>query len=159
MAMEDECLLKLLLPNSSWKLEKAVCSHGLFMMSPNHWDPLSRSFSRPLHLSLDDNGHAPPSSVMVRIFHPQETPNSLHDKVYNTGSISLSSKEQDTLLGQVARMLRLSETDERNAREFEMIVSEESKENDYMKNFGGRVFRSPTLFEDMVKCILLCNCQ
>ena len=23
----------------------------------------------------------------------------------------------------------------------------------------GRVFRSPTLFEDMVKCILLCNCQ
>jgi len=23
----------------------------------------------------------------------------------------------------------------------------------------GRIFRSPTLFEDMVKCILLCNCQ
>ncbi|KAK3182897.1 hypothetical protein Dsin_030183 [Dipteronia sinensis] len=100
MAIEDECLLKLLLPNSSWKLEKAVCSHGLFMMSPNHWDPLSRSFWRPLHLSLDDNGHAPPPSVMVRIFHPQETPNPLHVKVYNTGSVSLSSKEQDTLLGQ-----------------------------------------------------------
>ncbi|KAK3182982.1 hypothetical protein Dsin_030268 [Dipteronia sinensis] len=159
MAMEDECLLKLLLPNSSWKLEKAVCSHGLFMMSPNHWDPLSRSFWRPLHLSLDENGHAPPPSVMVRIFHPQETPNLLHVKVYNTGSVSLSSKEQDNLLGQVARMLRFSETDERNAREFEMIVSEESKEIDYMKNFGGRVFRSPTLFEDMVKCILLCNCH
>ncbi|KAK2662185.1 hypothetical protein Ddye_000759 [Dipteronia dyeriana] len=160
MAMEDECLLKLLLPNSSWKLEKAVCSHGLFMMSPNHWDPLSRSFSRPLHLSLDDNGHAPPSSsVMVRIFHPQETPNALHVKVYNTGSVSLSSKEQETLLGQVARMLRLSDSDERNAREFERIVSQESEESDYMKNFGGRVFRSPTLFEDMVKCILLCNCQ
>lgn len=119
--------------------------------------------SRPLHLSdgLDDSGHASSSSssVMVRIFHPQETPNSLHVKVYNTGSILLSSKEQETLLGQVARMLRLSETDEKNVREFERIVSEESKENDYMRNFGGRVFRSPTLFEDMVKCILLCNCQ
>ncbi|KAK4846613.1 hypothetical protein QYF36_019856 [Acer negundo] len=146
MAMEDECLLKLVLPNSSWNLEKAVCSHGLFMMSPNHWDPLSRSLSRPLHLSdgIDDNGHASSSSssVMVRIFHPQETPNSLHVKVYNTGSVSLSSKEQETLLGQVARMLRLSETDEMNVREFERIVSEESKENDYMRNFGGRVFRN-----------------
>ncbi|KAI3987382.1 hypothetical protein MKX01_016791 [Papaver californicum] len=27
-----------------------------------------------------------------------------------------------------------------------------------MRGFG-RVFRSPSLFEDMVKCILLCNCQ
>ncbi|KAJ1420955.1 DNA glycosylase [Sesbania bispinosa] len=27
------------------------------------------------------------------------------------------------------------------------------------RSFEGRVFRSPTLFEDMVKCILLCNCQ
>ncbi|TXG53533.1 hypothetical protein EZV62_018789 [Acer yangbiense] len=93
--------------------------------------------------------------MVRRIFHPQETPNSLHVKVYNTGSVLLSSKEQETLLGQVARMLRLSETDERNVREFERIVSQESEESDYMKNFGGRVFRSPTLFEDMVKCILL----
>ncbi|KAL5856379.1 hypothetical protein ACOSQ3_003837 [Xanthoceras sorbifolium] len=162
MAMEGECLLKLPLGNSAetFNLEKAVCSHGLFMMSPNHWDPLSRTLSRPLHLCLDDNGHASSSSsVMVRIFQPQETSHSLHVRIFNTGSGSLSSKEKETLVGQVARMLRLSETDERNVREFERIVAEESKENDYMKSFGGRVFRSPTLFEDMVKCILLCNCQ
>lgn len=37
--------------------------------------------------------------------------------------------------------------------EFQM-VHEEAR----VRGFG-RVFRSPTLFEDMVKCILLCNCQ
>lgn len=48
-------------------------------------------------------------------------------------------------------MLRLSQTEERICREFSEV---------YGCGSGlGRVFRSPTLFEDMVKCILLCNCQ
>ncbi|CAK9188653.1 unnamed protein product [Ilex paraguariensis] len=38
-----------------------------------------------------------------------------------------------------------------NLREF-WVVHEESKARGF-----GRVFRSPTLFEDMFKCILLCN--
>ncbi|KAK9268957.1 hypothetical protein L1049_000723 [Liquidambar formosana] len=49
-------------------------------------------------------------------------------------------------------MLRISEKDERNMRAFQRVHSR-AKE----KGFG-RVFRSPTLFEDCVKCILLCNC-
>lgn len=32
-------------------LEKAVCNHGFFMMAPNHWDPSTKSFSRPLRLA------------------------------------------------------------------------------------------------------------
>ncbi|XP_074365085.1 uncharacterized protein LOC141706169 isoform X2 [Apium graveolens] len=50
-------------------------------------------------------------------------------------------------------MLRLSQEEEHNVREFQEMYSEAKK-----KGFG-RLFRSPTLFEDMVKCILLCNCQ
>lgn len=50
-------------------------------------------------------------------------------------------------------MLRLSEEDDRNVKEFQEIYGE-AKEKEF-----GRVFRSPALFEDMVKCILLCNCQ
>ncbi|KAL3729192.1 hypothetical protein ACJRO7_026310 [Eucalyptus globulus] len=57
-------------------------------------------------------------------------------------------------------MLRLSEEDERNAREFERVCGAVGEDvPDCVREFGGRVFRSPTLFEDMVKCILLCNCQ
>jgi hypothetical protein len=50
-------------------------------------------------------------------------------------------------------MLRLSDTEERNLRDFQQVYGE-AKERGF-----GRMFRSPTLFEDMVKCILLCNCQ
>ncbi|XP_048135976.1 uncharacterized protein LOC115726795 [Rhodamnia argentea] len=54
---------------------------------------------------------------------------------------------------QVTRMLRLLERDEHNVNEFHK-VHPEAKD----KGFG-RVFRSPSLFEDVVKSILLCNCQ
>jgi hypothetical protein len=55
-------------------------------------------------------------------------------------------------------MLHLSEGDEKTVREFQqmmkMMIGDEEE-----RSFTGRVFRSPTLFEDMVKCLLLCNCQ
>ncbi|OAY46645.1 uncharacterized protein LOC110618294 isoform X4 [Manihot esculenta] len=136
----------------TFDLEKTICSHGLFMMSPNHWDSLSRTFSRPLRLNH------PPHSLMVSISHPSDLPHSLLVRVH--GVRSLSSLDRASLLGQVVRMLRLSDTDEWNVREFRKIAAAlEEEECDWIKGFGGRVFRSPTLFEDMVKCILLCNCQ
>jgi hypothetical protein len=54
---------------------------------------------------------------------------------------------------QVRRMLRLSEEDERAVQEFQAMHAA-AREAGF-----GRIFRSPTLFEDMVKCMLLCNCQ
>jgi hypothetical protein len=50
-------------------------------------------------------------------------------------------------------MLRLSEEDDRVVAEFQAMHAA-AREVGF-----GRIFRSPTLFEDMVKCILLCNCQ
>ncbi|KAJ6704416.1 hypothetical protein OIU85_030246 [Salix viminalis] len=43
-------------------------------MSPNHWDPLSRTFSRPLRLSLSDSDSdpqlsTPTTSLFVSISH------------------------------------------------------------------------------------------
>jgi len=54
---------------------------------------------------------------------------------------------------QVRRMLRLSEEDGAAVAEFQAMHAA-AREAGF-----GRIFRSPTLFEDMVKCILLCNCQ
>lgn len=54
---------------------------------------------------------------------------------------------------QVIRMLRLTERDETNVREFQRICPEAKA-----RNFG-RLFRSPTLFEDAIKCVLLINCK
>ena len=50
-------------------------------------------------------------------------------------------------------MLRLSEEDGRVVAEFQATHAA-AREGGF-----GRIFCSPTLFEDMVKCILLCNCQ
>ncbi|KAG4145913.1 hypothetical protein ERO13_D05G124100v2 [Gossypium hirsutum] len=138
-----------------FELEKAICSHGLFMLAPNHWDPISRSFSRPLRLT------SPPLTVTVRISQPPTSSSStLYLRVY--GASSLSPPHRHSLLNQVSRMLRLSESEENKVREFRSIVEAlhgEEEATEYLRSFSGRVFRSPTLFEDMVKCIILCNCQ
>ncbi|GAV77369.1 hypothetical protein CFOL_v3_20840 [Cephalotus follicularis] len=152
----------------TFDIEKAVCSHGLFMMAPNHWDPLSKTLSRPLNLCLSPlspplhyhDGDTKENNVMVRVSHPPDSPLSLHVKVC-CFSHSLTPQQKQQLL--VVRMLRLTDNDERNVREYRKIVASISEQeqirSDSLRSFSGRVFRSPTLFEDMVKCILLCNCQ
>ncbi|XP_062176325.1 uncharacterized protein LOC133881410 isoform X2 [Alnus glutinosa] len=136
----------------TFQLEKAVCSHGLFMMAPNQWDPLSKTLLRPLRLLHSQ----PQASVLVRVSQPHWDSHSLHVRVY--GTHSLSTPHRQSLL--VSRMLRLSETEERAAREFrKMCTNGADADGSFGGTGSGRVFRSPTLFEDMVKCILLCNCQ
>ncbi|KAL5566250.1 hypothetical protein UlMin_029414 [Ulmus minor] len=135
----------------TFNLETAVCSHGLFAMAPNRWDPLSKTFSRPLQLTLHHDRQTS-KSVMVRISQPQEQRHCLHIRVLaETGF--LDPEHEQELLAQVSRMLRLSETDERIAGEFLEVYAPAGCLS------IGRVFRSPTLFEDMVKCMLLCNCR
>ncbi|KAJ8432889.1 hypothetical protein Cgig2_017618 [Carnegiea gigantea] len=93
---------------ATFNLENAVCSHGLFMMAPNKWDPLTKSLTRPLCLS---DGR---DSALVRIF---ELPHALFIRVYGTPHLSPSDKE--ALTTQVRRMLRLSEREETKALEFQ----------------------------------------
>ncbi|KAG1331810.1 N-glycosylase/DNA lyase [Cocos nucifera] len=136
--------LQLPLNDPSFNLETAVCSHGLFMMAPNRWDPASKSLHRPLRLSTS-------SSLSVRISHPSPSHPLLLVSVF--GASSLCSQDQHAILAQVRRMLRISDENDRVIKEFHKLHAG-AKERGF-----GRVFRSPTLFEDMVKCILLCNCQ
>ncbi|KAL4607883.1 hypothetical protein ACB092_09G207700 [Castanea dentata] len=98
---------------------------------------------------------------MVRISQHQWAPHSLHVRVYCHNSPSLSRQHRESVLAQVSRMLRLSEDEERAVREFRNMYNNEKKKKKKKKesSFVGRVFRSPTLFEDMVKCMLLRNCQ
>ncbi|XP_031256362.1 uncharacterized protein LOC116114365 [Pistacia vera] len=146
----EECVLELPLGEAAanFDLETAVCSHGLFMLSPNHWDPLTKSLTRPLHLIVHSNSPRSPS-ITVIISQAHQDPHSLRIKLHKTPSGSLSKHQQDALVRQVVRMLRLSESDERNMREFKRVASEVGEGCDSVKDFSGRVFRSPTLFEDM----------
>uniref|UniRef100_A0A0E0LPA0 Uncharacterized protein n=1 Tax=Oryza punctata TaxID=4537 RepID=A0A0E0LPA0_ORYPU len=129
-------------------LEATVCSHGLFMMAPNRWDPASRVLVRPLRLASDRA-----TSVAVRVSrHPARPSDALLVSVVGAPD-ALSPLDQTSILEQVRRMLRLNEEDGRAVAEFQAMHAM-AREAGF-----GRIFRSPTLFEDMVKCILLCNCQ
>ncbi|WCJ44804.1 hypothetical protein M5689_025455 [Euphorbia peplus] len=128
---------------SNFELEKAICNHGFFMMAPNLWISETKTFERPVR--LDKNSY---KSVLISISQPFGLP-SLHIRVH-TRSLTLANRRN--ILHQVKRMLRLSEKDENDVREFQKI-HKEAKE----KGFG-RLFRSPSLFEDVVKSILLINC-
>ncbi len=53
---------------------------------------------------------------------------------------------------QVIRMLRLRPADTEQIKAFQSMHEEAQQES------FGHMFRSPTLWEDMVKSITLCNC-
>lgn len=172
MKVEEQLLICLPVDNS-FELEKAVCSHGLFMMAPNLWIPSARTLQRPLRLADST------TTIIVRISQHPSLSSSLQILVFGLHSLSLEDEhaikvriqssdliDQSSLSisfilrikcgefqSQVVRMLRISDDNNKKINEFHKI-------HDVAKERGfGRVFRSPTLFEDMVKCILLCNCQ
>ncbi|XP_013589263.1 PREDICTED: uncharacterized protein LOC106297601 [Brassica oleracea var. oleracea] len=122
-------------------MAKAVCNHGFFMMAPNVWDPKSKSLTRPLTLSNS-------SSVSVTISHPR-TLSFLVIQVHGINNVS--RVDEELILQQVGRMLRISAQDDRDVTEFQQL-HENAKKNGF-----GRIFGSLLLFEDMVKFILLCN--
>ncbi|KAJ9550720.1 hypothetical protein OSB04_014765 [Centaurea solstitialis] len=114
------------------------------MTAPNHWDPLSKTLRRPLRLS--DSGV---TSVNVQISQPANS-SDLLVRVYDTDS--LSPAHHQSLMEQVRRMLRLSEEEEKSVREFQEIYGKQKHQ--VLGESSGL-----HLFEDMVKCILVCNCQ
>lgn len=73
-------------------LAAAVCSHGLFMMAPNRWDPAARALVRPLRLASDRS-----ASVLARVSaHPARPGAALLVAVQ--GASALSSLDQDYIL-------------------------------------------------------------
>lgn len=75
----------------NFDLENAVCSHGLFMMAPNKWDPHSKTLARPLRLNSDGDYDSP--SVNVQISHPDETPSALRLRVFDVEFLSNNQKQ------------------------------------------------------------------
>lgn len=124
-----------------FSLEKAVCNHGFFMMAPNRWDPSTKSLSRPLRLADSI------TSAMTFISQPLGEDH-LVIKVY--GASFLLLKDEQAI--QVNRMLRLSDKDEQDVGCFHKLYPDAEA-----KGFG-RLFRSPTLFEDVAKSLLLRFC-
>lgn len=122
-------------------LRRDYCSYGYFLLAPNHWDVQSQSVWRVLHL--------PDGPVRAAI---AQEPASRGSPINARFDHALSSASKREARRQIARMLRLNESTE-TIREFHALDPR------FRRSGRGRVSRSPTLFEDVIKTVTSCNVQ
>ena len=119
-------------------LSRDVCSYGYFLLAPNHWDVDRQALERPLELdegpatAVIGQGDARGSALGVRF-----------DR-------AISKPEQRTARAQITRMLRLDE-DEAHVAAFHRV------DRRWKRSGRARLFRSPTMFEDVIKTVTSCN--
>lgn len=117
-------------------LSRDACSYGYFVLLPNHWDVNRQTLSRVLE--FDDS----PSACVI----DQRDDGSLRVRFDRR----LDRDEQALARAQIARMLSL-DTDGKTIRDFHRVDPR------WKKSGRARLFRSPTLFEDVIKTVTSCN--
>ena len=125
-------------PPRDYVLARDVCSYGYFLLAPNRWDPVERVFTRVL--SLDDG----PARIWIAQERKKGSPLLVK---FDRG---ISRTERAAALHQVSRMLRLDE-------DHEHVAAFHAADRRWKKSGRGRLFRSPTLFEDVLKTVTSCN--
>jgi 3-methyladenine DNA glycosylase/8-oxoguanine DNA glycosylase len=120
-----------------FNLPRDCCSYGYFLLAPNHWDVDSQSLYRVLELP------GGPSTVRMDQADTGVPLRARFDR-------ALDRAEHGSARAQVSRMLRLDEPADH-------IVDFHRTDPRWKKAGQGRLFRSPTLFEDVVKTVTSCN--
>lgn len=121
-------------------LRRDACSYGYFLLAPNYWDVKAEALVRVL-----DVGDRP-----VIVHATQE--GGAGSRLRVAASRTLSRVERGEVERQLTRMLRLDEGAD--------AIAEFHKADRRWKRSGrGRLFRSPTFFEDVVKTVTSCNVQ
>ncbi|HRQ72671.1 MAG TPA: hypothetical protein PLU35_06555 [Phycisphaerales bacterium] len=121
-------------------LSRDVCSYGYFLLAPNHWDAKARTLRRALDLS------GGPTTVVIS----QGDECRPGDALRVVADRALAPPERAEARRQIARMLRLDE-DESHVAAFHRV------DRRWKRSGRARLFRSPTLFEDVVKTVTSCN--
>ncbi|MEX2212492.1 MAG: hypothetical protein WD768_00095, partial [Phycisphaeraceae bacterium] len=120
-------------------LPRAVCSYGFFMLAPNRWDTSNQVLHTVLHGEGDRHL---PVSVSSRLRRSTEQRHTLQ-----ITTPAISRAEALLLKSQLARILRIDE----DLTPFHRLHRK-------AKRAGfGRLYRSATLFEDIVKTMTCCN--
>lgn len=120
-------------------LRRDCCSYGYFVLAPNYWDVKSSALWRVFALPPD-------RAVLARATQPGGRGGPLR---VETGS-ALGPADRAALSAQLTRMLRLDETAE-EVRGFHALDPR------WRRSGRARLFRSPTLFEDVIKTVTSCN--
>ncbi|MCA9278365.1 MAG: hypothetical protein H6815_06875 [Phycisphaeraceae bacterium] len=147
---------------SDYVLARDVCSYGYFLLAPNFWVPETGTFWRVLTL---DSGpvrvgitqHAAKDwDLSSTQRHTKKLPKKLKDATGKslrvTANRELSKDDTAQTKAQIKRMLRLDEP--------AVTLQQYHKLDTRFRQCGrGRLMRSPTLFEDIIKTVTSCNVQ
>jgi 3-methyladenine DNA glycosylase/8-oxoguanine DNA glycosylase len=114
-----------------------VCSYGYFLLAPNLWDPRARTLTRPLELSGG-----------VAVLTLAQPGGKRGESVAAVSDRGLSKAEKSHAARLITRMLAL---DDAGVAEFHRLDPR------FKRSGRGRLFRSPTFFEDLVKTVTSCN--
>ncbi|MFM9957588.1 MAG: DNA-3-methyladenine glycosylase family protein [Phycisphaerales bacterium] len=129
--------MRLSLPTPrGYLFHRDFCSYGYFLLMPNRWDPARRTLTRPLNF---EGGVA---TLTVAQPDGKSTP------IRVVTDRALSRREQAQAKSQLRRMLSL---DDEGVREFHRLDPR------WKRSGRGRLMRSPTFFEDVVKTVTSCN--
>lgn len=139
-------------------LHRDACSYGYFLLAPNAWDPQTQTLWRVLTLeSTIVRSKARAVLVGVSQFLARR-PNARRGRTCRGVPLKvvcrprISRAQRHVVLAQLTRMLRLDES-------AMTIAAFHSRDTRFRKGGQGRLIRSPTLFEDVVKTITSCNVQ
>lgn len=121
-------------------LPQGVCSYGYFLLAPNRWRPLQMALERSFN--ADEFG-LPPEPFCATIDQPAGRGAPLRVRCDRP----VSAAALRALRAAVVRMLRL----DHDLADWERAAPAAKR-----RGFG-RMFRSATLFEDMVKTVTSCN--
>lgn len=129
---------RLVLPvPAGYVLRRDACSYGYFVLAPNHWDPRSETFWRVLDL---EGG-----PVRLRVAQPGR-----RGPLEALADRRLEAPERREAARLLTRMLRLDEP-------AGAIHDFHALDPRWKRAGRGRVMRSPTFFEDVIKTVTSCN--
>ncbi len=129
-------------------LRRDYCSYGYFLLEPNDWNPREEIVTRVLELAE--------GPTVLRITQPLHSPDRKRagrragQPLALISDRALSRPEKDQARRLITRMLRLDE-DHGLIREFHAVDPR------WKRSGRGRLMRSPTLFEDVIKTVTSCN--
>jgi 3-methyladenine DNA glycosylase/8-oxoguanine DNA glycosylase len=131
-------------------LRRDLCSYGYFVLYPNYWDTRAETFTRILDLEQG------PAALQIRQdSEPGARPTSRNAHLRGRplrilASRGLSPRERTQAKALLSRMLRLDDSAE--------TIAEFHRLDPRWKPSGrGRLMRSPTFFEDVIKTVTSCN--
>lgn len=131
-------------PPADYVLRRDVCSYGYFLLRPNLWDPRERMFWRVLDVSG--------GPVAVLITQAGDAGGSPGHRLVVRCERTLTRDEHRAVRKQIVRMLHLD-----GAGSAEAVAAFHEVDKRFRRSGRGRLLRSPTLFEDVIKTVTSCN--